>query len=222
VAGLFITGAGTDVGKTFVAAALIRALREAGRPVEALKPLASGFDPDDWDASDPGRLAEALGRPADAATLEALSPWRFRAPLSPDMAAEQDGRSIDYPAIVALCRRRLTEAGEALLVIEGVGGVMSPIDPLTTNLDLMAAVGAPVLLVAGGYLGTISHTLTAIAAVRARGLDLRAVVISDTAPDGPPFDRTVAAIARLAPQEAVIAAPRDASAWTAAVLERLA
>jgi dethiobiotin synthetase len=219
--GLFVAGSGTDVGKTFVAAGLIHALRASRRAVEALKPLASGFDPDDWGQSDPGRLAAALGQPADAQTLEALSPWRFRASLSPDMAAEDEGRSVDYAAIVALCRRRLAEAGNALLLIEGVGGVMSPIDPTTTNLDLMAAIGAPVLLVAGGYLGTISHALTAIAAVRARGLDLRAVVVSDTAPDGPPFDRTVASIAGLAPQETVIAAPRDASAWTAAVLARL-
>ena len=219
--GLFITGSGTDVGKTYVAAALIRTLRARGQAVKALKPLASGFEADDWAGSDPGRLADALGWPPNASTLEALSPWRFRAPLSPDMAAEAEGRTVDFSADVALCRRRLAEAGEALLLIEGVGGVMSPIDPATTNLDLMAALGAPVLLVCGGYLGTISHALTAIAAVRGRNLDLRTVVVSDTTPDGPPFDKTLASISRLAPRETVIGVGRDAAGWEDVALARI-
>jgi dethiobiotin synthetase len=216
--GLFITGAGTNVGKTYVAAGLIRALRAAGARVDALKPVVSGFDPDDWEDSDPGVLLGALGRPADAAALEALSPWRYAAPLSPDMAAAREGRVIDPAAVAALCRDRLAAVGAGLLVIEGVGGVMSPISATTTNLDLMAAIGAPVLLTAGGYLGTISHALTAVAALRGRGLDLRAVVVSETEAGGPPFDDTVAAIARLAPGETVIAARRDAGDWEAEAL----
>jgi dethiobiotin synthetase len=219
--GVFVTGAGTNVGKTFVCAALIRALAARGRAVDALKPVVSGFDAGDWDASDPGRLLGALGRPADTEALDRLSPWRFAAPLSPDMAAAREGVRLDYAAVVDLCRARLAAAGEALLVIEGVGGVMSPISGDRTNLDLMAAIGAPVLLVCGAYLGTISHTLTAIAAVRSRGLNLRAVVVSEAEEGGPPLDETAASIARFAAQETVIIAEHDSNGWTADLLSRL-
>ena len=82
---IFVTGTGTDVGKTFLSAALIRHWRAAGHAVAAYKPVASGFDPATQQASDPGVLLGALGRPIT--DIETISPWRFAAPLSPDMAA---------------------------------------------------------------------------------------------------------------------------------------
>ena len=216
---LFITGTGTGVGKTFVTCALIRALRERGRPVEALKPVVSGFDPADWADSDPGQLLRALGQAPDAEALEAISPWRYTAPLSPDMAAAREGRAIDFDAVATLCRRRQSVAGERLLLIEGAGGLMSPVSQTTTNLDLIAALDIPVVMVAGRYLGTISHTLTAIAALRARGLEPRALVISESEPDGPPLDETAASIARLASGVTVIQTGGKAAGWEARTLD---
>jgi len=84
---LFIAGAHTDVGKTYAACALIAAARAQGLSVEAFKPAVSGIDPADWAESDPGRLLAALGRPLTPANLEAMSPLRFTAALSPPMAA---------------------------------------------------------------------------------------------------------------------------------------
>jgi len=86
---IFITATGTDIGKTFVAAGLIRHWRAAGRTVEALKPVVTGFDPAAAAASDPGVLLTALGRPVTPAEIDSLAPWRFTAPLSPDMAARR-------------------------------------------------------------------------------------------------------------------------------------
>jgi dethiobiotin synthetase len=205
---LFVAGAGTDVGKTFVGAQLIRALIGRGVAVEALKPVVSGFDPDDWALSDPGQLLAALGRPLTAETLQAISPWRYAAPLSPDMAARLEGRAVDCAATIAWCRARIAARPEALTLVEGAGGVMSPVDEATTGLDLMAGIGAPLVLVGGSYLGAISHVLTAIEAVRARGLTLKAVVVSESEAAGAPLDETVAAIGRLARLSPVIAAPR--------------
>jgi dethiobiotin synthetase len=212
---LFVAGAGTDVGKTFVAAHLIRALVARGVAVDALKPVVSGFDPTDWADSDPGRLLAALGRPLDAANLEAISPWRYAAPLSPDMAARLEGRAVDCAAAIALCRARIAALPGTLVVVEGAGGVMSPVDEGTTGLDLMAGIGAPAVLVGGSYLGAISHTLTAIEALRGRGLALKAVVVSESPAAGTPFAETVAAVARLARVSQVIAAPRGLTdlAW---------
>jgi dethiobiotin synthetase len=221
---LFIAGAGTDVGKTFVAAQLIRALIARGARVEALKPVVSGFDPADWSTSDPGHLLNALGRPLNAETLDAISPWRYAAALSPDMAARREARAVSCRAVVDFCRTRIMARPDALVLIEGAGGVMSPVDEMTTCLDLMAGIGGPAVLVGGSYLGAISHTLTAIAAMRDRGLDLKAVVISESADAETPFGETVAAIARFAGGPPVIAAPRQTPAGAADVnwRERLA
>ena len=87
VTAIFITATGTDVGKTYVAASLIRHLRQMGRLVDAIKPVVSGFDPAQAVASDPGMLLDALGLPVTKDNIGRISPWRYRAPLSPDLAA---------------------------------------------------------------------------------------------------------------------------------------
>ena len=88
---IFITATGTDIGKTFVAASLIGHFRQMGRLVEAIKPVVSGFDPAQAATSDPGVLLKALGLPVTAPQIERISPWRFRAALSPDLAARREG-----------------------------------------------------------------------------------------------------------------------------------
>src|SRR5215217_5058199 len=94
----FVTATGTAVGKTFVTAGLIRQLRRAGRTVKALKPVVSGFDSSFSADSDPGVLLTALGGSVSLADIERIAPWRFSAPLSPDMAAQREGRSLDLDA----------------------------------------------------------------------------------------------------------------------------
>jgi dethiobiotin synthetase len=200
---VFVAGTGTGVGKTHVACALIRAFRVRGLAVDALKPVVSGFDETDWTDSDPGRLLSALGRPLTPETLSAISPWRFEAPLSPDQAARMEGRSVAFDALVEVCRHGVAIA-PGLLVIEGAGGVMSPISETATNLDLMVALGAPVVLAAGSYLGTISHTLTALEAFKARGVAVCGVVVSETDVAADALE-TAASIRRLATPARVIA-----------------
>ena len=95
---LFITATGTDIGKTFVTTGLIRALRQHGRKVTALKPIATGFDEKNFATSDAALLLEACGHDVDLDAIVAISPWRFAAPLSPDMAAAQEGKIIDIAA----------------------------------------------------------------------------------------------------------------------------
>jgi dethiobiotin synthetase len=91
VKALFVTATGTDIGKTFVTAALVRILRARGLVVGALKPVASGFDRAAAETSDPGILLDALGRDITETALDGISPWRFVAPLSPDMAGRREG-----------------------------------------------------------------------------------------------------------------------------------
>lgn len=203
---IFITGTGTEVGKTYVAASLIRHLRQMGRAVEAIKPVVSGFEPDQAAASDPGILLQALGFPATLPNIERISPWRFRAALSPDEAARQEGRRIDVDEVVAFCRSAVEQRQE-ILFIEGVGGIMVPLDEQRTVLDVMMALQLPLILVAGSYLGTISHTLTALDALFRRDLSVLAIIVSETPGSSVSLKDTVAAIARFA--EPVIGLPRQ-------------
>ncbi|HYQ06719.1 MAG TPA: dethiobiotin synthase [Xanthobacteraceae bacterium] len=202
---IFITGTGTEVGKTFVAASLIRHLRQLGRSVEAIKPVVSGFDPERSATSDPGLLLQALGFPATLPNIERISPWRFRAPISPDAAARREGLRIDVDEVVAFCRSAVEQRQEILL-IEGVGGIMVPLDEQRTILDVMMALRLPLILVAGSYLGTISHTLTALDALFRRDMSLLAIIVSETPGATVPLEETVAAIGRFA--DPVIGLPR--------------
>jgi dethiobiotin synthetase len=206
VTAIFITGTGTEVGKTFVAASLIRHLRQMGRSVEAIKPVVSGFDPDQAAASDSGILLQALGYPATVPNIERISPWCFRAAMSPDAAARQEDRRIDVDGVVAFCKSAIKQRQEILL-IEGVGGIMVPLDEQRTILDVMMALQLPLIVVAGSYLGTISHTLTALDALFRRDLSVLAIIVSETPGSTVPLKETVAAIGRFA--EPVIGLPRQ-------------
>ena len=218
---VFIAGAHTDVGKTHIACALLEAARAEGCSVEALKPVVSGFDAADWSASDPGRLLTALGRAPSAAALDAISPWRFTAPLAPPMAARREGRALALAEIAAWCRARLAQTVADFTIVEGVGGLMSPIAADATGLELMTALGLPAILVGGSYLGGISHTLTAIETARAHGVAVKAVVVSQSGEaEAPDLAETVADVRRYAGDAPVVAAPRDAAShgWAAALL----
>jgi dethiobiotin synthetase len=216
---LFIAGAHTDVGKTYVACAILRAARNAGQSVQALKPVVSGFDAEDWAQSDPGRLLLALDRPQTIAELDAISPLRFVAALSPPMAARLEDVDLRLAELEAFCRSGLAASVADLTLVEGVGGVMSPIAEDATGLDLMLGLGLPSVLVGGSYLGAISHTLTAIETLRARGLTIEAVVISqDADPQAPDFDQTVESVAAFAPGLRVLAARRGDEDWARALV----
>jgi dethiobiotin synthetase len=208
VSAIFITATGTDVGKTFVAASLIGQLRQMGRAVEVIKPVVSGFDPTQAATSDPAVLIKALGVPVTLQAIEQISPWRFRAALSPDLAAQREGRKIDVDEVIAFCQS-VIEQRQDMLLIEGVGGVMVPLDDQRTILDVMMALQLPLILVAGSYLGTISHTLTALDSLYRRDMNVMAVIVSETPGSTVSLDDTVAAISRFA--NPVIGLPRRRS-----------
>lgn len=195
MAALFITATGTDIGKTFVAAGLARHLREQGQRVSIIKPVVSGFDAQTMAQSDPAVLLTALGEPVTEETIGAIAPWRFAAPLSPDMAAAREGRTVPFEDVVAFTRVKVTAAFNGVLIVEGVGGVMVPLDRQHTVLDWISALRIPIVLVTGSYLGTISHTLTALHVIARRNLQLAAVVVSESAESTVPFDETCETIA---------------------------
>lgn len=172
----FITSTGTGVGKTFVTASLAWQGRMAGRPVAAFKPVISGYGDEDSDTS---ALLQAQGLPSDNATLERISPYRFAAPLSPHLAAAREGRRLDFNAL--LNTSRAMEQPGGITLIEGVGGIMVPLNETHTTLDWMRSLGWPVVLVVGSYLGTLSHTLSAVATLQHAGVPIHAIIVSASA-----------------------------------------
>jgi dethiobiotin synthetase len=207
MAAYFVASTGADVGKTFVTAGLIRRLREAGASVDALKPVVSGYDSSVAETSDPAVLLTALGRPVAADEVARMAPWRFRAPLSPDLAAAREGRSIVFDELVDFSRAAVDSAN-GILFIEGAGGIMVPLDGKRTVLDWMTALRIPVLLVVGGYLGTISHALTALDVLAQRHLTVAAVVVSESERNPVDLADTVASIVRFSGGVEVIGLPR--------------
>lgn len=175
----FITATGTGVGKTFVTTALCQQLKSVGKKLVALKPVISGYDAADM-GSDTALILQSLNLPLTLENIEKISPWRFSAPLSPNMAAEKEDRNISLEEVVSFCKiQEKTDAD--ILLVEGVGGVMVPLNDESTTLDWMVSLeGWKIILVAGSYLGAISHSLTAIQALSTRGIVPHALVISES------------------------------------------
>ena len=165
---LFVTGTDTGVGKSYVAALLA-----AGMEAAYWKPVQSGVDADaDW-------VRRAAGLPAERVLPET---YRLRAPLSPHEAARREGVQIEMSRFVLPKQPRL--------IVEGAGGVMVPLDDWHLMIDLMAALGLPVLVVARSQLGTINHTLLTLEQLRRRACPIVGVVVN-----GPPNPANCRAIA---------------------------
>lgn len=203
-----MTASGTEVGKTFVTAGICRNLLDGGLTVRALKPVISGFDPKGANETDTGVLLAAQGLNASPENIAAVSPWRFAAPLSPDMAAAREGREIDFERLLGFCRTAW-DGPEDVLLVEGIGGILVPLDGVHTVMDWVVALRMPLLVVGGSYLGTISHTLAALEALRARNLVIAAVVISESEESPVPLEETVSAIQRFSSGTIVHSLPRD-------------
>lgn len=170
--GLFVTGTDTGVGKSVVAAAICAALAARGERVSAFKAAVTGLDeaPGDW-PPDHELLAAAAG---GGQAVEAVAPYRYGPPLSPHLAAELAGETIEPARLLELAR----SAGERTLVAEGVGGLMVPITPGYLVRDLAIDLGLPLLIVARTGLGTINHTLLTLEAARAAGLHVAGIVMT--------------------------------------------
>jgi dethiobiotin synthetase len=165
----FLTGTDTNVGKTFVAALLIRSLRAAGLDTVGLKPICCG------DRDDAERLHEASDR---AISLDDINPVWFRAPVSPYTASIIENRQVDLDQVWE--RFQKIRAAHRSLIVEGVGGWLVPIRRDYFVSDLAAEMNLPVVVVARNYLGALNHTLLTVENIRARGLQCAGVILNHT------------------------------------------
>jgi dethiobiotin synthetase len=169
--GVFVTGTGTDVGKTIVAAAIARTLAAAGTRVAVFKPVITGLD--SGGEADHELLRRAAG---SEQSDEEITPYRYGEPASPHLAAQRAGERVE-PGHLLNAARAAAESAD-FLVCEGIGGLIVPLSPAYLVRDLAADLGYPLVIAASPGLGTINHTLLTIDAGRAAGLEVAAVVLT--------------------------------------------
>ncbi len=169
--GVFVTGTGTEVGKTVVAAAIAQTLAREGRRVGVFKPAVTGLD----EGVEPDH--ELLRRAAGSSQSdEEIAPYRYGPPASPHLAAALAGETIDPERLRGAAVAAADGAGA--IVCEGVGGLLVPLAPDYLVRDLAADLGYPLVVVAAPGLGTINHTLLTVEASRAGGLKVAAIVLN--------------------------------------------
>ncbi len=178
--GLFITGTDTSVGKTHIACAIVRELRVAGHRVGAFKPACSGASLDEngrphWEDID--RLRDALDREVSD---DQLCPQRFLAPLAPPVAAQKEGRRVDWESILHGFETWQQDCD--ILVIEGAGGLLCPLTDDATMVEFAGHSLFPLVIVARLGLGTINHTLLTVEVARQRGLRIAGLVFNEPTP----------------------------------------
>ncbi len=173
----FVTGCGTDIGKTYITSALLRFWRAEGIKVDAFKPVLSGVEIGKDDASS---LLRALGK---AETLEHrahIAPNQFVAPLSPHIAAAKEGQLLQAADIVLQCRHHMAVSAANIMLIEGAGGVAVPINNHELMLDIITQLGLDILFITGDYLGSISHSLTALHMLKSRDCNVNYIIINQS------------------------------------------
>ncbi|HWB54145.1 MAG TPA: dethiobiotin synthase, partial [Tepidisphaeraceae bacterium] len=175
IPGLFITGTDTGVGKTLIAGAISAYLRSRGRRVAVCKPVATGCVTrrEGLVSED----AEFLAHHADANfPLHIICPQRYVEPLAPAVAAEREKRPLDWQAIAQSLRQM--SADSEIMIVEGVGGILVPMDNKHTVLDMVKWLSLPTVIVARAGLGTINHTLLTIQALKSAGASIAGVIIN--------------------------------------------
>ncbi len=180
--GFFVTGTDTEIGKTAVSCALLRSFSLLGLKSAGMKPVSSG-------GGDAERLAKAASLELP---VEFLNPFSFNTPVAPHIAALNEGRKIDIGKIVSAY-----ESIEAdVVVVEGVGGFMVPLNEDQDVSDLAQSLGLPVILVVGMKLGAINHARLTFDAIRARGIECAGWVANRVDPEMAVFDEVLESIRR--------------------------
>jgi dethiobiotin synthetase len=206
---VLITGTDTAVGKTWVGCGLARAARERGIRVVAIKPVESGCGVALGGWEDGVLLAEAAGQTAPRQALV-----RLRDPVSPALALERTGADLDLETLVGQIRN--CTGGAELVLVEGAGGLLSPITWAWDATDLARALGAQVLLVGVDRLGVVNHVRLTRQALELAGLALLGVVLTAPEKVDASTGTNAAAITRLAGVERILVAPRTRDPSTVA------
>jgi dethiobiotin synthetase len=175
IPGLFVTATDTGVGKTVIASAIANWFHRRGQRVGVCKIAATGCERrgDNLVSEDAESLARAVGW---RYSLETICPIRYAEPLAPAVAAERSGIPLDWSLLQSSLDTLASQSD--LLIVEGVGGVMVPMDDRHMVLDVARCLRLPTVVVARAGLGTINHTLLTVSALRDAGVPVTGVVLN--------------------------------------------
>lgn len=190
--GLFVAGTDTGVGKTRIAAACVAHIAARGRKVVGMKPVASGCPVSGAELCDD--VQQLMATTNVEVPQDWINPYRFVPPVAPHLAAEMAGQTISLEHIQT-CYNQLRARAD-VVVVEGVGGLLVPLNDAEDTADLAVRLNLPVLLVVGLRLGCINHALLTVAAVQQRGLRLYGWIANALEPAMPLQDEVIGALAQ--------------------------
>ena len=170
----FITGTDTDIGKTFVTGGVAAAALRSGRRTAVLKPVQTGSEAYPPDLCEVRKMAPGImDIPSELET-----PYSFKLPASPHLAAAEEGAEIRLSVMQDAVASVEEKFSPEILLIEGAGGVLVPLNEQDTMLDLMSSLGFPAILVTSAKLGTINHTLMSVKVLRSAGVDIAGIIFN--------------------------------------------
>lgn len=186
----FITGTDTNVGKTYIASALLRHFSQYGSTA-GMKPIASGCELMNGELVNEDVVALTAASTVKA-SHDIINPYSFAPAIAPHIAAEQAGVEIALGSIVQAYQQLSTLAD--MVIVEGAGGFLVPINSKQTFADVAQELGLPVILVVGMRLGCINHALLTVEAIQARGLPLAGWVANEIQPGMAMFEENLASL----------------------------
>jgi len=187
--GFFITGTDTGIGKTTVSCQLLHAFAARGKTVVGMKPIAAGCENGQWED-----VEQLLAASNVNISRKQLNPYALHPPLAPHIAAEQAGIEIDLQ-VIQQAYQVLSNHAE-VVIVEGAGGFLVPLNAQQDGADLAQELGLPVILVVGMRLGCLSHALLTVEAVQATGLSLAGWVANCIDPQMLAMEENISALAQ--------------------------
>jgi dethiobiotin synthetase len=213
--GFFVTGTDTGVGKTLLACALLKGFAAGGKSVVGMKPVAAGSEAGRW--ADVDALAAASTVRASAALV---NPYAFEPAIAPHLAAELAGVRIEIEVIARACAE--LSRGAEVVVVEGVGGFLVPLNARDTGADLARRLALPVVLVVGMRLGCLNHALLTRKQIEACGLRCAGWVANCIVPGMPQLDGNIRTLEQRLDCPLLGVVPFDPNPRPAAIADRLA
>ena len=175
----FVTSTGTELGKTYLSQRIIGEFINRGVAVDCYKPILSGFNNKQIKKSDSAKLLLAAKKKVNMKNIDPITPWLFRTPVAPTVAAKKENTKISYQNVKKWCLNKQYSSVSDFILFEGAGGIMVPIEKQKSFLDLFKDINIPIILLAGSYLGTISHTLTALECLNKKNIDVINIVFNE-------------------------------------------
>ena len=173
---IFITSTGTNIGKTYCTVQILKEMLHRKVLFNAYKPILSGFNISNIKDSDSYKILKTNNKKPNLEDIRKISPWLFEKAIAPSIAAKKENKSLKYNDVLEWCLKK--SDNKIINIFEGAGGLLVPIEKTKTILDLMKDLNSKVVLVVGNYLGSVSHTLSAVQNLEHANLKIINIIIN--------------------------------------------